>query len=123
MHCLASVDEGPRMHEFLTVFYLLWPLLVGLAFHGVCIKFGWLRSLARPIDAGATLRGKRLFGDNKTYRGLVAVALGTGAGFALEGAVGNPGELQNFGNLGITSVGLAMGAAAMLSELPNSLLS
>jgi CDP-diglyceride synthetase len=110
------------MHEILIVGYLLSPLLVGLALHGVCIKFGWLRSLARPIDAGATLRGKPLFGANKTYRGLVAVALGTGAGFALEAAVGNPGELQNYHSLGITSVGLAMGAAAMLSELPNSLL-
>ncbi len=71
------------MDEFLKISYLLSPLLVGLAFHGVCIKFGWLRFLSWPIDAGKTLRGERLFGTNKTYRGVIAVALGTavGAGF------------------------------------------
>lgn len=115
------------MDEFLKVSYTLAPLLVGLAFHGLCIKFGWLAWLARPIDAGATLRGRRLFGANKTWRGLVAVALGTAAGFGVQTVVHRVGdwrsvELLTYSNPGVVGLGLAMGAAAMLSELPNSLL-
>ena len=44
------------------------PLFVGLAAHGLCIRFGLLRSVAVPINTS-------LFGANKTYRGLTAVAL------------------------------------------------
>ena len=32
----------------------------------------WLRSLAVSIDGGKTLQGKRLLGDHKTWRGLLA---------------------------------------------------
>jgi CDP-2,3-bis-(O-geranylgeranyl)-sn-glycerol synthase len=88
---------------------LFAPLLVGFACHGLCIKTGFLRGLARPIDAGARFRGRRLFGDNKTYRGLVAVAIGTGLGYLVFGRF-------PFG------FGLLVGAAAMAAELPNSFL-
>jgi hypothetical protein len=115
------------MDEFLKISYLLSPLLVGLAFHGLCIKFGWLHSLTRPIDAGKTLRGERLFGANKTYRGVIAVALGTAVGVGLQDVFHHfrgthSFELLNYGSPATLGFGLAMGAAAMLSELPNSLL-
>ena len=115
------------MNEFLKVSYTLTPLLVGLAFHGLCIKLGWLGRLARPIDAGATLRGKPLFGPNKTYRGVLAVAVGTAAGVAVQillhsAGVGRDAELLDYRNLAVVALGFAMGAAAMLSELPNSFL-
>ena len=115
------------MGEFLKVSYTLAPLLLGLAVHGLCIKFGWLSWLARPIDAGVTLRGRRLFGANKTYRGVVAVALGTAAGFALQAllhrvGVGHSAELLDYRSPAVAALGCAVGAAAMLSELPNSVL-
>lgn len=115
------------MDEFLKVSYTLAPLLVGLAFHGLCIKFGWLAWLARPIDAGVTLRSRRLFGANKTWRGVVAVALGTAAGFGVQAVLHRLGatrsvELLSYRNPWVVGLGLAMGAVAMLSELPNSLL-
>src|SRR5262245_14949240 len=115
------------MDEFLNVSYTLSPLLVGLAFHGLCIKFGWLGWLARPIDAGATLRGQPLLGANKTYRGVLAVALGTAAGVGLQVLLHHIGvargaELLDYGNGAVIGLGFAIGAAAMLSELPNSVL-
>jgi hypothetical protein len=88
---------------------LFAPLLVGFACHGLCIKTGLLRSLARPLDGGARFRGRRLFGDNKTYRGILAVAAGTGLGFLALGRF-------PFG------FGFLVGAVAMLAELPNSFL-
>jgi CDP-2,3-bis-(O-geranylgeranyl)-sn-glycerol synthase len=33
---------------------------------------GHFASLARPIDAGRTFRGRRVLGDHKTWRGLIA---------------------------------------------------
>jgi hypothetical protein len=115
------------MDEFLKVSYLLSPLLVGLTAHGICIRLGWLRSLARPIDAGATPRGRQLFGANKTYRGVVAVALGTAVGVVLQvalhrGGVARGSELLDYGSIAVVGLGLAIGAAAMLAELPNSFL-
>jgi hypothetical protein len=120
----SAVARG-IMDEFLKVSYLLSPLLVGLAFHGLCIKFGWLRSFNRPIDAGITLSGRRLFGANKTYRGVVAVAIGTAVGAGVQvllhrTALAPGGELLNYQSPAIVGFGLAVGAAAMLAELPNS---
>jgi CDP-2,3-bis-(O-geranylgeranyl)-sn-glycerol synthase len=82
---------------------------VGFACHGLCIKTGFLRALALPIDAGAHFRRRRLFGENKTWRGIVVVAIGTGLGGLAVGRFG-------FG------FGLLVGAAAMAAELPNSFL-
>jgi len=65
------------MREFYVIAYLFLPLLVGLALHGFCIKYDALAFLYRPIDRGRKFRGKRIFGDNKTYRGVVVVSLGT----------------------------------------------
>lgn len=115
------------MQEFLKVSYTLSPLLLGLAFHGLCIKFGWLGWLGRPIDAGKTVRGRPLFGVNKTYRGVVAVALGTAAGVGLQvllhrAGVAREAELLEYDNLSVLGIGAALGAAAMLAELPNSAL-
>lgn len=114
------------MNEFLKVSQLFSPLLLGLAFHGLCIKFGWLRALAVPIDNGLTFRGERVFGDNKTYRGLIAVGLGAALGCLLERIISLEietsafNELTKFSILGALAFGFAFGVAAMLSELPNS---
>jgi len=112
--------------EFLIVAYLFLPLLVGLALHGFCIKYDALAILCRPIDRGRKFRGKRIFGDNKTYRGVVVVSLGTAIGFGLQSlllhriASVRSIELFDYAFFKSLAVGLAVGVAAMLSELPNS---
>ena len=72
------------MGELALVASLFGPLFVGLIFHGLCIKFGWLRALAVPIDRRVLFRNRPLFGANKTYRGVLAVALGSAAGYSLQ---------------------------------------
>lgn len=113
------------MDEFVKVSYLIAPLIVGLILHGLAIKFGWFKRLARPLDRGATFRGKRLFGDNKTYRGIVAVALGTAVGFGIQTILHRSAgprhiEMMDYRFPAALLLGLAVGATAMLSELPNS---
>jgi hypothetical protein len=114
------------MKEFLALAYLFFPLLVGLALHGFCIKYDTLAFLCRPIDRGRSFRGKRIFGENKTYRGVVIVGLGTAVGFGLQSlllhriASIRGIELFDYAFFKSVALGLAVGVAAMLSELPNS---
>src|SRR5215471_12041957 len=112
--------------EFLIVAYLFLPLLVGLALHGFCIKYDILAFLCRPIDQGRSFRGKRIFGENKTYRGVAAVSLGTAIAFGLQSllfhriASVRGVELFDYAFFKSVALGLSVGVAAMLSELPNS---
>src|SRR5262245_100857 len=114
------------MREFLAVAYLFFPLLIGLTTHGFCIKFNGLAFLCHPIDQGRKFQGKRIFGDNKTYRGIIAVSGGTVLGFALQALLFHRIawirnlELFDYSFYKSAALGLAVGIAAMLSELPNS---
>jgi hypothetical protein len=103
---------------------LFSPLFLGLVFHGFCIKFGWLRFASIPIDRGVRFRGRPLFGANKTYRGVLAVAVGSALGYCLQGInpTLQPQPWHGLSFAALAALGFAIGAAGMLSELPNSLL-
>src|SRR5262249_55475827 len=125
----AKFTEGGAhcvMREFYVIAYLFLPLLVGLSLHGFCIKYDILVFLCRPIDRGRKFRGKRIFGDNKTYRGVVVVSIGTAIGFGLQSLLLHRSasirgiELFDYAFFKSVAVGLAVGVAATLSELPNS---
>jgi hypothetical protein len=115
--------------EFYAVSYLFSPLLIGLTTHGFSIRYGWFSALVKPIDNGKTFRGKRIFGTNKSYRGIFAVALGTGLGFAIQAFVLHRFEifrkleLLDYSSVAkVVFLGFLIGAAAMAGELPNSFL-
>ena len=79
------------------------------------------RRWAWPLDGGWTFRGRRIFGDNKTARGVVVMIPATGIAFLVLALAGfhMPGAwpltpLQYFG------LGLLAGTGCMLGELPNS---
>lgn len=114
------------MHEFGRMGFLLAPLLAGALFHGLCMQRNWLRGLARPIDGGHRFRGRPLFGPNKTWRGVAALGIGTGLGFALAatGVARFPAlgawTLMDYRLPDVAIVGVLLGAVGMLAELPNS---
>lgn len=90
----------------------------------------WLRSplsrrLAIPLDGGLTLRGRRLFGANKTVRGFVAIVPAAGAAFAglawaLGAGDGAAAGLWPLGTAQYGLLGLCAGLGFMAAELPNS---
>jgi len=86
------------------------------------MKHGWLGFLARPIDGGYRWRGRPLFGHSKTFRGPICVAAGAAAGFAVQESL--LAQLETLGALAVATppwwLGALAGAAAELSELPNS---
>ena len=120
---MPQSDSASLAREILSTVWLLLPLLAGALVHGLCMKHGWLAGLARPIDADVRWRGRPIFGHSKTFRGPVCVAAGAAAGFALQQALLS--RLDALAPLAPPDplpwwLGAAAGAAAELSELPNS---
>lgn len=120
----------------LQMVWLAVPVICSGVFHMVVVKQRWLPALARPLDGGRSLRGRRVFGDNKTWRGVV-VMIGAGAAIgAAQGALGGS-SLARVSALGevwlvdATPLGYALqygaahalfGLGYALGELPNSFL-
>jgi hypothetical protein len=66
---------------------LFAPLLVSAALAALVIHFDIWPELYRPIDAGCCILGRRLFGDHKTWRGVVVVVAGSVATVAVQKAI------------------------------------
>ncbi len=109
-----------------TVFLVSAFMLAGLC------QAAWLASpvslrFALPLDGGRTVRGRRVFGDNKTWRGLVMMVPATSASFALlaTGLAVSPARTSGLWPLSPVTyalVGLWAGLGFMIGELPNSFL-
>ncbi|MEY4580052.1 MAG: hypothetical protein RL701_4755 [Pseudomonadota bacterium] len=106
------------------VLYLYAPLLLSAALSGFVMKLDWFRWLKYPIDAHLTLRGRRVFGDSKTWRGVAVAIVGCSVGAAVQkyaiGSAAGSLALCDYSQLHVLSFGSAMGFSAMLGELPNS---
>ena len=110
----------------------LAPVIVAAVINMVWVTLPWARSLARPIDAGATLAdGRRVFGDNKTWKGLLGmVVLGAVAGLAwgllIRGSSLEPHNLfyaRHADTAAFSALtGMLQGLAYAVFELPNSFL-
>jgi hypothetical protein len=83
------------------------------------------RALALPLDFGLMLRGRRLFGDNKTVRGFVVMVPAVAMAFAMLAILvdgRNPGStrLWTLSPLEYALLGGWAGLGFMAGELPNS---
>src|ERR671931_741558 len=57
----------------------LWLFLAVLGaplVHAPVLRFDLLLALKRPLDFGATIGGRRVLGDNKTWRGALCMTAG-----------------------------------------------
>lgn len=57
-------------------FYFVLPAYLANMAPVIFAKLGWLKFLNKPIDGGYKLGSDYLFGQNKTWRGLVAAVIG-----------------------------------------------
>ena len=103
------------------------PLFLVAAAHGLFIKYDWLRRLKKPLDLGLNFRGRRIFGDHKTWRGLVINVVFCTIGAIIQALLQNRGYLpewlllldyKRYGYL----VGILLGLGMTAGELPNSLI-
>ena len=112
--------------EACRLLYLFVPLLGGALLVALCTRYNWLPFLAWPLDRRVSVFGRRVFGDNKTFRGVVAGTVGTGLGMVVQGRLlhavpsARDLELVDYSRLPLWRIGLLLGLVRMLSELPNS---
>lgn len=104
--------------------YLFAPLLLSAAFSGFVLRFNLAPSLRAPIDAGRMVRRRRMFGDSKTWRGVVTAVVGSIIAVTIQRffAEDVPSFLRvvDYEHVNPVCFGTAMGVGAMTGELPNS---
>jgi hypothetical protein len=102
--------------------WVFLPVLGAAEAHAPVLRFDLLRPLKRPIDGGRTFRGRRVLGDNKTWRG--ALVMSTGplvATLALSRAAWYRERLPPpVRDASPALVGAILGVATVTGELPNS---
>lgn len=108
-------------------FWLALPVIAAGALHIAAIRLNLFPALARvPIDGGLTVRGRRVFGDNKTLRGIILMIMFTILTASLQNWLAahvdwaralTPRELIAAGPL---KWGGLLGLGYVLGELPNS---
>lgn len=105
--------------------YLIAPLLVAGAVLAPVIKLDLVPSLARPLDLGRSFRGCRIFGTNKTWRGVLVMS---GVSVLIVLAQSRLYDIEAFRAVSMLDyhrtnplvLGLVLGLSYSLSELPNS---
>jgi hypothetical protein len=110
----------------------LLPVIVAAMANMAWVTVRWGAALDRPIDAGATWSdGRRVLGDNKTWKGIVGLLVlgafaGAGWGALISGTALEPYDLFYVGHQNTIGYNLAVGALQGLAygvfELPNSFL-
>jgi len=106
--------------------WLVLPVVLSGLGHVAVLKTNVLRSLAVPIDNGARLRGRPVFGENKTWRGialmtgLTALASGTQAALARRNRWTSALDVLQSARVNAWLTGALCGLTYCLAELPNS---
>ena len=95
-------------HIHIYLFFL--PLVLGNVLHMIVVKRNWFKGFAFPIS-------KKMFGDNKTYRGIIVLPILTGLLALLSSFWFGPFETSTEYD---AFVGFGLGFAYILAELPNS---
>jgi CDP-diglyceride synthetase len=119
------------MNTLPQLFFLIAILVCAGAINMVFVKASLLSGLSRPMDRGVRLRdGKRLLGDNKTWKGFFGMVAITAICLAAAGCLAaNFPVLQRLSlipfhefksPLNVWFFGALWGLAYVLAELPNS---
>jgi CDP-2,3-bis-(O-geranylgeranyl)-sn-glycerol synthase len=103
------------------VFLLIAFVLAGVA-QTAWFHMGRSASLAIPLDGGLTWRGRRVFGANKTLRGLVVIVPASAAAFAMLAAMtgARSAGLWPLSASAYAALGAWAAIGFMAGELPNS---
>ncbi len=109
-----------------TVFLFSSLLIAGIV-QTVWMKSRFSNRFAIAIDGCRTFRGRRVFGQNKTWRGFIVMVPATGFSFLIVHAImqwiyADQLRLWKISGIQYFLLGCAAGLGFMLIELPNSFL-
>ncbi len=114
------------MNNWINICYILLPLILAGVSNMIFVKINFLGFLKIPIDRNVTLKdGKRLFGDNKTWKGFFGMILFTAFWtsvlvFFIPDALNFVFTVIEKNALSVFILGAFLGFAYVLFELPNS---
>ena len=109
-----------------TALFLIAAFIIAGLLHSAWLASDFSNRFSYPVDVGLRVRGRRVFGDNKTLRGFIVMAPAAGLSFFALGALleaTSPAlraSLWPLSNAGLALLGLWAGFGFMLGELPNS---
>tara|TARA_Y100000310_G_C20699863_1_gene828703 strand:+ start:3168 stop:3677 length:510 start_codon:yes stop_codon:yes gene_type:complete len=98
----------------LEVIFLLLPAALA---NMVLPLFKKIKFLSSPVDFGLTFRGKRVFGDHKTWRGLVFGTIVAIVAVYVERAFG---VFPGFSEYGFVVLGIVLGLGSLLGDMVES---
>ena len=104
------------------ILWLFLPVLGSFLAHAPVLKLDLFPRWKRPMDFGATFRGRRVLGENKTWRGALVMFVGVLASAVLLGHIDAywsrlPGPIRAAGPW---TFGALVAAGTVCAELPNS---
>ncbi len=126
-HPSGVVVETCVLEMTYQILFLGSPLFPAAIAHGLCTKHDWLRRLKKPLDFGQSFRGRRVFGDHKTWRAPVIYVFFCTMGTMIQAWLQSRGYLPSwlllvdYGKQGYL-VGFLLGLGMAAGELPNSFL-
>lgn len=107
---------------------LLGPIIAGIV-NSIFCKLNILSSLKKPLDFNKKINGKRIFGDNKTWKGLIGYIILNIIFMVLVGLIYKSCKIEELNFFYINHnntilynilVGFLLGLFYALFELPNS---
>lgn len=109
------MDPSLTAHEFIRVFLLTVPLIIGGVIHMIAVKADILSYFKKPVH-------QRWFGQNKTWRGFLVMPLATWPGVLLAQRLEVLFDLNAPLMIHYPSflLALVLGTGYCLAELPNS---
>lgn len=114
------------MHILLELLLFATPVILAGIMHMIIVKFNVLPTLTYPLDHYKTYNNKRIFGANKTYRGLICMVLGSVLSMYIYYNLIHvfpaikPYNLYNFNLINPFGYGILLGTLYIIAELPNS---
>jgi CDP-2,3-bis-(O-geranylgeranyl)-sn-glycerol synthase len=109
--------------------WFLGPAGAGNVAPLIAAHLPWAKHLNAPIDGGRTLRGKRLMGDHKTWRGLVAGLLFGGLAGALQLLLAShfdlrfiPAGAPHYASAEAIWLGMLLGIGALIGDAAKSII-
>ena len=113
------------MDPIASAFFLIAAFVLAGAVQTAWFALPWSRTFAVPLDFGATVRGRRVFGENKTVRGFVVMIPAAAIAFVslsalVAGRHPESAGLWPLSPIEYALVGAWAGFGFMAGELPNS---
>lgn len=121
---VCAADWASKMlHDLLTIVWVFLPAGLANTAPVLAANITWLKNYTAPIDMNKKFRGKRILGDHKTFRGLLAgvvmgcliasvqLAIATGSTWPASHSAG-----LDYGSAWIIVVGGLLGLGALCGD-------